>query len=56
MIFGGGALLVDNRQLAHVDLWSGFISVFGCGGMGLVPFRLPQFMYPEGADGETAMA
>ena len=56
MIFGGGALLVDNSNSLMWIFWSGFISVFGCGGNGFGSISAAAVHVSGGADGETAMA
>ena len=48
MIFGGGALLVDNSNSLMWIFGPGSLVCLAAAAMGLVPFRLPQFMYPEG--------
>ena len=48
MIFGGGALLVDNSNSLMWIFGPGSLVCLAAAAMGLVPFRLPQFMHPEG--------
>ena len=48
MIFGGGALLVDNSNSLMWIFGPGSLVCLAAAAMGLVPFRLPQFMYRRG--------